>query len=231
MQHSDVTHHEKSKTKSKTKNKAKNKAKNKTVSSSEVKGIPGYTYGSKEVANSPVSLADFELLKHTVFWTDEDTKYIRMSREILEDQTDDILDVWYSFIKAYPHLSVYFSNKSDNKLNKYYMDAVKLRFKQWILDTAEANYDQNWLDYQHEIALRHHREKKNKTDEVSANELVNFRYIPAFIYPITATLKPFLSKKHNSNEEDVECMHAAWVKSVILQVCLWSQPYVKDGDY
>jgi hypothetical protein len=30
---------------------------------------------------------------------------------------------------------------------------------------------------------------------------------------------------------DVEKMHAAWVKSCLLQVTLWSHPYVKDGDF
>ncbi len=221
MQHSSVTHH------------GKSKAKNKMIisKSKENIGIPGYTYGDKELTKSPLSLKDFELLKSTVLWTEEDLKYIRMSREVLEDQTDDILDVWYSFIKVYPHLTAYFANKSDHKSNKEYMNAVRLRFKQWILDTAEGNYDQQWLNYQHEIALRHYRSKKNKTDKASSNDIVNFRYIPAFIYPITATLKPFLAKKHDHNAEDVECMHAAWIKSVILQVCLWSQPYVKDGDY
>jgi hypothetical protein len=44
------------------------------------------------------------------------------------------------------------------------------------------------------------------------------------------TLKPFLEKKGHS-AEDVEKMHAAWVKSVILQVTLWSYPYCKDGDF
>ena len=45
---------------------------------------------------------------------------------------------------------------------------VVKRFGQWILDTARAEYDQAWLDYQHEIGLRHHRTKKNRTDSVDA---------------------------------------------------------------
>ena len=53
---------------------------------------------------------------------------------------------------------------------------------------------------------------------------------PALLYSITATLKPFLAKKGHSRE-DVEKMHQAWVKSVLLQVILWSYPYVKDGDF
>jgi hypothetical protein len=194
-------------------------------------GIPGYSYGQGEVASSPLTLHDVELLKQTVLWTEDDTKYMQMSLEALKDQTDDILDVWTSFIAVYPHLSVYFAHRADQKTNKEYLAAVRMRFKQWIIDTAKAEYDQDWLNYQQEIALRHHRAKKNQTDHADANAVIHFRYIPAFIYPITATLKPFLFKKHLFSAEDVECMHQAWIKAVILQVCLWSQPYVKEGDY
>jgi hypothetical protein len=43
-------------------------------------------------------------------------------------------------------------------------------------------------------------------------------------------LRPFLAKRGHS-AEDVERMHAAWVKSCLLQVTLWSHAYVKDGDF
>jgi len=33
-------------------------------------------------------------------------------------------------------------------------------FRAWFVRTAEANYDQAWLDYQHQIGLRHHARKK-----------------------------------------------------------------------
>ncbi len=219
MQHSNLTGEEK---------KGKKNISNEIPSG---EGIPGYDYGTGRVTKSPITMREFELLKQTVLWTTDDQKYMRMSIDILKDQTDDLLDVWMSFISVYPHLAVYFSSPSDQKTNKDYMNVVRLRFKQWVIDTARAEYDQKWLDYQHEIGLRHHRTKKNKTDGVDAAPHIHYRYIPAFIYPITATLKPFLSKKHDVSAEDVECMHQAWVKSVILQVCLWSQVYVKDGDF
>lgn len=110
------------------------------------------------------------------------------------------------------------------------MAAVRRRFAQWILDTADANYDQTWLNYQHEIGLRHAPTKKNKTDKANSVKLVNFRYIPALTIPVTTTLKPFLAKK-GTKAEDVEKMHQAWVKSVLLQSILWSQPYIKNGQY
>jgi hypothetical protein len=34
-----------------------------------------------------------------------------------------------------------------------------------VLDTARTKYDQAWFDYQHELGLRHHRRKKDKTDQ------------------------------------------------------------------
>lgn len=192
--------------------------------------IPGYTYGTAAVPRSPISLEEFALLKQTVLFTEEDVRYLRLSREVLQDQVEDILDVWYGFVAAHPHLVHYFTNKADGQPDSAYLAAVRKRFGQWILDTAAANYDQAWLDYQYEIGRRHHRTAKNKTDGVNSVEHINYRYLPAFIYPITATLKPFLAKKGHS-AEDVERMHQAWLKAVILQVILWSQPYIKEGDF
>src|SRR3712207_7455925 len=47
----------------------------------------------------------------------------------------------------------YFSNAEGNA-NEEYLGRVRERFKQWILDTCERPYDQEWLDYQQEIADR-----------------------------------------------------------------------------
>jgi hypothetical protein len=65
---------------------------------------------------------------------------------------------------------------------------------------------------------------------VAAAEHVPFRYLLALLFPITFTLKPFLAKSGDSVEE-VDKMYLAWVKSVLLQVILWSYPYVKEGDF
>ena len=87
------------------------------------------------------------------------------------------------------------------------------------------------LNYQHEVGLRHHRTKKNRTDNAAASvENVPFRDLFALIFPVTVTLKPFLAKKNHS-ADDVEKMYAAWVKSCLLQITLWSYPYVKAGDF
>lgn len=192
--------------------------------------ISGYTYGTAEVAKSPLSEQEFDLLKQSVLFTDEDLRYLRMAGEVLEDQVEKVLDVWYGFVGSHPHLVYYFSG-TDGTPNPDYLAAVRKRFGQWIRDTCAANYDRAWLDYQQEIGLRHTRAKKNQTDNVrSAAEHIHLRYLIAFIYPITATIKPFLANKGHKDDE-VEKMHQAWFKSVVLQVTLWSVPYTKPGDF
>lgn len=192
--------------------------------------IPGYALGSDQVPRSPLSLDDLELLKQSVLWSDEDDRYLRLSRGVLESQVEDVLDVWYGFVASHPFLVQYFARRSDGEPDGDYLAAVRKRFAQWILDTAGADYGQAWLDYQYEIGRRHHRTAKNSTDGAPSVDNISYRYLPAFIYPITATLKPFLAKKGHGAEE-VEKMHQAWLKSVILQVTLWSQPYILDGDF
>ena len=42
--------------------------------------------------------------------------------------------------------------------------------------------------------------------------------------------RPFLAGKGHA-ATDVERMHEAWRKSVLLQVALWSYAYTKEGDW
>jgi hypothetical protein len=202
-----------------------------TSSYAQEKKVPnGYTYGTKQVAKSPFTLEDLKLLQQSMLFTEDDVKYLKMSHDILKDQTNDILDVWYGFVGGTPQLLYFFGNKTTGKPEGEYLAKVRERFAMWILQTAEANYDQNWLNYQYEIGLRHYTIKKNKTDKATAVPIVNYRYIPALTIPVTTTLKPFLAKK-GASAEDVEKMYNAWVKSVLMQAILWGQPYMKKGEF
>lgn len=195
------------------------------------KKIPaGYTYGTPQVSKSPFSGEDLKLLQQSLLFGEEDIKYLKMSHDILKDQTNDILDVWYGFVASTPQLVYFFGNKTTGKPEGDYLAKVRERFALWILQTAEANYDQTWLNYQYEIGLRHYKTKKNKTDEANSVPIINYRYIPALTIPITTTLKPFLAKK-GASAQDVEKMHNAWVKSVLMQSILWGQPYLKNGEF
>jgi Protoglobin len=189
--------------------------------------IPGYTYGSEELPRSPVSEDDLALLKQTVLFGDDDERYLRMAGEVLHDQVEDVLDVWYGFVASHPHLVRYFAGPDGEPIDAY-LTRVRARFGQWIRDLCERPWDRAWLDYQEEIALRHTPAKKNQTDAVDAPDRVPLRYLVAFVYPITATVREFLAKKGHS-EEEVNAMHQAWFKAVTLTVVLWSRPYAGDG--
>lgn len=190
--------------------------------------IKGYDYGKASIEKSPVSLQDLTLIKKTLLWSDDDDRYLRMAGEVLKDQVDNLLDLWYGYVGKNEHLLYYFTE--NGKPNSDYLTSVRARFAQWILDLCNRPYDQDWLNYQHEIAKRHHSAKKNKTDNVNAVPLVNFRYMTAFIYPITVTIKSFLEKKGHL-QEDVEGMYNAWFKAVTLTVTLWCYPYINKGEF
>lgn len=194
------------------------------------KNPSGYTYGTAKVSKSPFSLDDLKLLQQSLLFGEDDIKYLKMSHDILKDQTNDILDVWYGFVASTPQLVYFFGNKNTGKPEGEYLAKVRERFGMWILQTAEANYNQDWLNYQYEIGLRHYSTKKNKTDKVNSVPLIYYRYIPALTIPVTTTLKPFLAKK-GASAEDVEKMYNAWVKSVLMQAILWGQPYMQKGEF
>ncbi len=191
--------------------------------------IAGYTYGTTAIAKSPMSMDEFEQLKATVLFEAEDVRYLQMAGEVLGDQVDDILDLWYGFVGSHTHLLYYFTDGKGNAQPEY-LEAVRQRFGQWIRDLCERPYDQTWLDYQHEIALRHHSAKKNKTDGVDSVPIIHARYLIAFIYPITATIRQFLTAKGHSDVE-VDKMHQAWFKAVVLTTTLWCMPFVSEGTF
>jgi len=167
------------------------------------KNIPAYHEDTQSTC--PISLQEFELLKETVLWTEEDESYMHMSADILREQVENIADVWTSFISVYPHLSKNFAS----------LEELNEQIKKWILYSATASYDEKWLSQQFSKVM----------------PLKNFRYAPVLAYPLIATLKPFLCKKHLRSAEDVECMHQAWTKSVLLQLSLWSRRYVRDDEF
>src|ERR1700684_183409 len=192
--------------------------------------IPGYTYGTGEVAKSPITMEEWETLKKSALFSAEDVFYLRLSKDILADQVDDLLKAWRGIIFLNPHLRAYDENPESGEVDKVYAAAVAKRFGQWVIDTAKAEYDQAWLDYQYEIGLRHHRTKKNQTDHAHTLGHIRARDLIAFSAAIVVPMKPFLAKKGHPVEV-VNRMYDAWWKSMILQVTLWAQPYIREGDF
>jgi hypothetical protein len=189
--------------------------------------IPGYTFDI--AAPSPVSEAELADLMKSVLFTEEDSLALAQAGDVLQDQVDAILDVWYGFVGANPHLLRYFSTPTGDPLPDY-LARVRARFGQWILDTCRRPYDAQWLAYSEEIGRRHLAPHKNETDDAASVPTVPLRHMIALIYPITATIRPFLANAGHSQQE-VERMHQAWFKSVTMQVALWVRPYARDDNW
>jgi hypothetical protein len=182
------------------------------------------------MSTATVTSAQLDELKASVLFGDDDVAALRRSGEILADRVEDVLDGWYGFVGSNPHLLASFTRTSDGEPDADYLAAVRVRFGDWIRETAAAEYDEEWLAGQLEIGRRHSRAGKNEIDSVDSTPVVPFRHIIALVYPITATLRPFL-EADGDPPESVEAMQDAWRKSVLLQVALWARPYCTPGDW
>lgn len=158
---------------------------------------------------------------------EEDFMYLRIAGKVLQKHVDEILDLWYGWVGSKKHLLYYFGDRKSGEPIQQYLQRVRERFGQWILDTCFRDYDKRWLSYAYEIGLRHHSSKKNKTDSVNSVEIIPLRWLICFIYPITSTIKPFL-EKGGLKGEYLQKAYNAWFKSVVLQVAIWSKPYSCD---
>ncbi len=187
--------------------------------------IPAYTYGTAAVATSDVSLGELERLKVSAGFTLEDERFLRMAGGVLDGQTKQIVDHWRSgIIASIPNLARH-SRTPEGRPIPEYLARSNLRFEQWILDTCLRPYDQDWLNYQREIALRHTGLKKNQADGARSTPHVPFRDIVAFVAVLNDTIRPYLVSKGHSRE-DVEGMHRAWTRSLQMQMALWAKPYM-----
>jgi hypothetical protein len=192
--------------------------------------IPGYRYGDPTLPPSPLSPEDFANLKAALLFGDEDVAALRRARGLLVPQADAILDVWYGFVGSPEYLLAYFARPDGPSAD--YLARVRARFGRWIEDTCRADYDEAWLAYQQEIGRRHYT-GKNETDGAAAAgtpPIIHWRYVNALVYPIYATVRPFL-EKGGDDAATVERMHQAWLKAVLLQATLWARPYLRDGAF
>ncbi len=192
--------------------------------------IPGHRLGDPELPRSLIDADAFATMKEVALFGDDDVAALRRSGPILEPQIEAVLDVWYGFVGSKPFLLAHFAHPTSGEPNGEYLARVRARFGQWIRDTAAARYDDDWLRWQFEIGRRHHRVGKNATDGATSTAIVPFRYLLPLAQPIVQTLRPFLAAT-GERVETVDAMQDAWRKSVLLQVTLWSSPYVAPDDF
>lgn len=185
---------------------------------------PGYSYGEAVVPTSPVTLDELEQLKATAGFNSETESLLRMAGAVLLPQARQIVQHWRNgIIAGIPHLARHSRSLSGEALPAY-LAASNLRFERWIEDTCLQPYDQNWLNYQHEIALRHTSDKKNRTDGVESTPYVPLHDAIAFVAVMNRTIKPYLGAQGHA-EAQIEAMHEAWCASLQLQITLWLRSY------
>jgi hypothetical protein len=190
--------------------------------------IPGYDYGSPRAAKSPITVGELEQLRQSAGFTREDEHWLHAAGDVLKAQTKPLVEKWRAAISAHPHLARY-ALRLDGQKDPHYSESSGLRFQQWVLDTCFRPYDQQWLNYQQEIALRHTSIKKNKTDNVQSATTIHLRDIIAFTAVIADPdiIKPFLAANCHSTP-DVDRMYQAWRRSISLQIALWTEPYTNS---
>lgn len=191
--------------------------------------IPGYSYGTTSAGPSPLTLADLMELKAAVGLTDGDEAALRAAGEVLAPRAVDMVDAWRGQVGQHPFLARY-SAHPDGSPNRGYGAASTLRFDRWVIDACTRPLDQAWLDQQHEIGLRHNRAKKNQTDHADSVDHIPLRYLLAFTAVIITTARNYLADGERSTEQ-VDEMHAAFTKSVMLHVTVWTRAYTPGSQW
>jgi hypothetical protein len=172
-------------------------------------------------------LEELRQLEATVGWTDDDARALHDAAAVLIPQAEALVDHLRAQIGRQPHLAQWFFGP-EGKPDEAYKAAVKKRFVRWVSDLCTRPHDQAWLDYQEEIGLRHTPAKKNQTDGAHTPPVVPLRYLFAFSAPAVLAVAEFLGSA-GWPAARVEAARRAWTKAVLLEITLWSRPYVREG--
>jgi Protoglobin len=187
--------------------------------------IPGYDYGTPKSATSPLSESDLSQLEQSAGWTADDAAVLARHADLFRAKAEAMVDSWRAVIGSQPHLAHWFV-KPDGKPDDAYKASVKRRFVQWVIDVAVRPHDRDWLNYQHEIGLRHTPAKKNVTDGAHTPPVVPFRYLLGFV-PIVLPVRSFFEDAIQ-DEAELKRLEEAWTKAVILHITLWSRAYIAE---
>ncbi len=188
--------------------------------------IPGYRMGDPALPEPALDGAAMADLRAAVLLGDDDLAALRDAAVIVDPHIDALLDVWYGFVGSHPFLLEAFVTPDGPDAD--YLGRVRSRFAQWVRDTLAADFGPAWVAYQEEVGRRHAIAKNETDGVVGAPEVVPLRFVIALVYPIYATIRPFLAEGAR-DAAHLEAMHQAWLKAVLLNVAIWSRAYARDG--
>lgn len=188
--------------------------------------LPGYNYGAATLPGSPVTLNELRELCELIRFDDDDVRRLETIGDLLEPRIMTFMDrlmQWTGSV-ALPTVA-----DEDGNVDQAYLEAAHARFARGFLDTCRRKFNQTWLDYQHEVGLRHHRSKKNTTDDARAIPHIPFRWMVAFLEPTAETMRAFLQPLLPAGE--LVPLLASWRKAMLLQVVLYSRAYIAAEDW
>ena len=84
--------------------------------------IPGYRLDDPALPESPLTADDLATLKASLLFGEEDAAALRKAHDVVKDQVEAILDVWYGFVGSTPHLLAYFTDARTGEPIGAYLD-------------------------------------------------------------------------------------------------------------
>ncbi len=169
---------------------------------------------------------EVELLLRISLFSQDDEHTLRQVWRILKGQTDDYLDVVLGVVAACPPLAGVLMGSVGNDGFGTSAETARQRFRRWLFETCTLPRDPPWLRQLHARPPA----PEASANRASAETLPHFRYLIALVYPVVATVRPFLAAGGRSDKE-VERMQYALLKSILLQVALLAKLYIETGDW
>ena len=182
----------------------------------------GYDYGS--VARSPVAWHDFEDLKRLLGFTERDQQLLNRAGGLVGPRFEELIGHWFGQIGPWVHAT--FAGPDAER----YGAVAGARFGRGIVDCFVRRVRlQEWLDYQHEDRPPPSpgREEQDRRRELRA------RCPPCGILLLSAedAIRDRDSFLEGATNDDIAGMRAAWSRSLLLQIALWSRAYVPEDDW
>jgi len=190
--------------------------------------IKGYIYGKPEVPKAKITIQEFQLMLDSVLWTKEDEENRKILGEIIKENMNDILNAIVNYFGSKEYLLYYFKDKTGTTTVSEYVNNTVDRLAQWLLDLCFRPLDENFINYNYLIGLRHTEIEKGKADNVGTIPHIPLRYMVTCVFPITAVLKSFIEKKVD-DPVIVDKLYHTWFKLQVITTALFLIPYTKEG--